>query len=81
MSVDLIRDNMKLDMLMEEESIQAMIEEDMLVPDTKPDVKKILSCDVKVCITDTEIKQGKVIIDGVVYYKILYISDDMDKMY
>ena len=53
---------------------QAVVEGDVVVPDSKPDVDKIISMNGWVVITDKEAVEDKVIVDGVVNVKSLYIS-------
>ncbi len=80
MSVGLVKENLKLDRMVGSENVQANVESDIVVPDTKPDIHNILSAEGNVDITDKEILQGKVVVDGTVNYKVLYTSNDPDKL-
>ncbi|MDD4375980.1 MAG: DUF3794 domain-containing protein [Clostridia bacterium] len=51
------------------------IEQDVLVPDTKPDVMKIIKVDECVNITSTEVAEGSIRISGNITYYIMYIAD------
>ncbi len=54
---------------------QVMAEGDVIVPDTKPDILKLIQVDSDASITDKYIENGKLIISGRVDYKILYVPD------
>ncbi|KXG76190.1 DUF3794 and LysM peptidoglycan-binding domain-containing protein [Thermotalea metallivorans] len=79
MAVELIRDLLKIDQLVGEEYAQALVEGDIVVPDAKPDISRILSVDGIVNITGKEAVQDKIIVDGIVQFKILYASDGGDQ--
>ena len=54
---------------------QAYCETDIIVPDTKPDILKIIQVDADASITDKSIRNEKLIIRGRVNLKILYLPD------
>ena len=54
---------------------QVLVDEDIIVPDVKPDILKILQLDAVSCITNKEITNGRVNVTGRVDLKILYIPD------
>ncbi len=56
-------------------STQAMTDGDVIVPDTKPDILKVLQVDAEASITDKYIENNRLIISGKVYYKVLYVPD------
>lgn len=72
MALELVRDLIRIDQVIGEEVTQAMVEGDVVVPDSKPDVDNILSIDGWVAITDKEVLENKVIVEGVVNVKSLY---------
>lgn len=80
MSVGLVKENLKLDRMVGSENIQANVENDIVVPDSKPDIHNILSAEGNVNIAEKEIIQGKIVVDGTVGYKVLYTSNDPDKI-
>ncbi|WZL73546.1 DUF3794 domain-containing protein [Clostridiaceae bacterium 35-E11] len=75
MAVELIRDLLKIDQTVGEGYAQALVEGDILVPDVKPDISRILSVDGNINITGKEAVQDKIIVDGMVNFKILYASE------
>ena len=54
----------------------AWIEQDLLVPDTKPDVMKIIRIDGNVYITSSEVMNGSIRVSGQIAYYIIYVSDE-----
>jgi len=54
----------------------AWIEQDILVPDTKPDVMKIISVDNNVYINSKEIMDSSIRVAGQISYYIIYVSVD-----
>ncbi len=49
---------------------------DIIVPDTKPDIKNILEVSAKEQINEKSVSGGYITVTGVVNYNILYVSDD-----
>ncbi len=56
-------------------TVQAMAEGEVIVPDIKPDILKLLQVDAEACITDKYLENGRLIICGRVDYKVLYVPD------
>ncbi len=54
---------------------QAMADGDVIVPDIKPDILKLLEVNSDACITDKYIENGRLVICGRVDYKVLYVPD------
>jgi len=76
MALELIRESIKVNQLAGEGSTQTIIENDIIVPDVKPDIARILNIDADVYVGKTEVGNGKITASGVINYKILYVSDD-----
>ncbi|MFG6394577.1 MAG: DUF3794 domain-containing protein [Lachnospiraceae bacterium] len=57
-------------------NIQATLEDDMNVPDTKPDIEKLVKTQGKIQITDINPSDGKVNIRGNLSFSLLYSSND-----
>ncbi|HHW47187.1 MAG TPA: DUF3794 domain-containing protein [Clostridiaceae bacterium] len=75
MSLELVRESIKVNQVVGENTAQTIVENDIIVPDVKPDVARILILDGDVYVNKADTLQDKVQIDGVIRYKILYISD------
>lgn len=76
MSLELIRESIKVNQVIGEETTQTVFENDIIVPDVKPDAARILLIDGDVIVRNAEAAQDKVSINGAIGYKILYVSDD-----
>ncbi len=57
-------------------NIQATLEDDMNVPDTKPDIEKLVKTQGKIQITDISPSEGKVTVRGNLSFSLLYSSND-----
>ncbi len=75
MSLELYKEQIKINQLVGEEYTQTLVEGDIIVPDIKPDIAKILQVDGQAVVTGKEIQHGRVIINGIVNFKILYVPD------
>lgn len=76
MSLDLIKESVKINEVVCEDSIQTVVENDIIVPDVKPDIGRILLLDGEVSVNSSEVMQEKVAAAGTIRYKILYVCDD-----
>ncbi len=76
MSLELVKESIKVNQIVGEDSTQAVIESDIIVPDTKPDVARILLLDGDVHVNRLETVQDKVIVEGLIRYNIIYVSDE-----
>lgn len=54
----------------------AMVEEDFVVPDIKPDILNTIRTNGTICIYKKEVMDGKVKLDGCVNVYIMYLADD-----
>ncbi|NSW92230.1 MAG: DUF3794 domain-containing protein [Firmicutes bacterium] len=75
MSVKLVREVIKANRVVNRGSVQIIVENDIIVPDTKPDIRRILFADGDAYIVNTEVDDEKISIDGIIRHKILYIED------
>ncbi len=76
MSLDLIKESVKINEVVCEDSIQTVVENDIIVPDVKPDIGRILLLDGDVSVNGSEVMQDKIVASGTIRYKILYVCDD-----
>lgn len=79
MSLELVRETIKVNQVISKDSPQTIVENDIIVPDTKPDISRILLFDGDVIVNSTQITRDKALIDGTLNYKILYLSDDEEQ--
>jgi len=80
MSLDLVREVVKVNKVVNDKTTQIIVENDIIVPDTKPDVAQILSAEAEVYTTGVEIdaKDENTLVKGIIRYKILYKPEDSD---
>lgn len=57
-------------------SSSLLVEGDIVVPDTKPDMTEILVADANAVIEGTEYKNDELIVSGTVFFKVLYKPDE-----
>lgn len=76
MDIDLIKENIEYKQLLSEGSADTVIKGEYIIPDTHPDVYKILLLDSKPSITTKEVMLDKVYVEGQIEYNILYLSAD-----
>lgn len=75
MAMHLIKEERKIGEVICQKSGQTMAECDVIVPDVKPDIKKVLEVSGTVCITQKMIHQDKVHLQGVLRMTVLYLPD------
>ncbi len=79
MSLDLVREIMKENRVVSRDSVQIIIENDIIVPDTKPDIGRILFADGDAYILHTIVDDGNILMDGIIRHKILYAEDSPEQ--
>lgn len=79
MSLEFVRETIKVNRIVGEDLTQTVVENDIIVPDVKPDVSRILLLDGDVCVNSTEVVQDKALVNGSIRYKILYIPDEPEQ--
>ena len=75
MSVKLQKEHLKLCTALCSPFCRSTVEGDVIVPDVKPDIQKILQVENNVAITRKTVQPDKVHVEGVVKLNILYIPD------
>ncbi|MFL0195582.1 SPOCS domain-containing protein [Clostridium sp. WILCCON 0269] len=72
MDIDFIKENIECEQMLAENFSDTIIKEEYIIPDTHPDVADILILEARPVITNKEVMQDKVFIEGKVEYTILY---------
>ncbi len=80
MSLELVMEAVRLNQPIGGDSTQTIVESDIIVPDTKPDITRILLLDGDVFVNSAEVAPDALLINGMVRYKILYVSDDPEQL-
>lgn len=79
MEINLIKENIEYEQLLGENTVDTVVKEEYVIPDTHPDVREILMLDVKASINSKEIIQDKVYLEGEIQYNVLYITKDQER--
>ncbi|MCB2293148.1 DUF3794 domain-containing protein [Clostridium algoriphilum] len=79
MEINLIRENIEYEQLLGENTVDTVVKEEFVIPDTHPDVKEILMLDVKALINSKEIIEDKVYLEGQIQYNVIYITKDQER--
>lgn len=74
-----MREPLKINQMINREVTQFYVQGDLIIPDVKPDIVRVLYVDSDVVINSKEVLQDRVIIEGVVNFEIIYLSKDPDK--
>ncbi|KAB3540964.1 DUF3794 domain-containing protein [Alkaliphilus pronyensis] len=75
MPVELLKESLTTDQVIGHDTAQAIIEGDILVPDIKPDITRIISVDGVIQVSKVEATDGKILVDGNIKFKILYVAE------
>lgn len=76
MALELIKDTLKFDQTIGEGHGQLLVDKDIILPDIKPDLARVLSVEGKVNITGKDSDQDRVNVEGNVNFAVLYSSAD-----
>ena len=79
-AIDLIKENIEYEQLLGENTADTVVRGEYLIPDTHPDVARILMLDVKPSIISQEVMQDKVYLEGQVEYNVLYLAKEESGM-
>lgn len=79
MTIETAKDSLVLNQIIDQKTDTIMVEEDIIVPDVKPDILNVISTSGIVCIYKKEILDGKIRIDGCINTYIMYLADTQDE--
>ncbi|MDF2505246.1 MULTISPECIES: SPOCS domain-containing protein [Clostridium] len=74
MAIELVKENIQYEQLLGENTADTVVQEEYIIPDTQPDVLKILMVDAKPSISNTEVMQDKVYLEGQVEFDVVYLG-------
>lgn len=72
--IDVIKENVQFEQLVNETSTTVMLNEEYLIPDTHPDVEEVLMVEAKPVITSKEVSANGVSVEGKIEYNVLYLA-------
>ena len=76
MVVETVKESLSVNKLVATKKELVMVEGDMIVPDSKPDILNTISTSGMVCVYKKEVLDGKVRVDGNINTYIMYMADD-----
>ena len=76
MNVDTVKENLHVHKLMANKKEIVLVEGDMIVPDSKPDILNTICTSGVVCIYKKDVLDGKLRLDGNINTYIMYLSED-----
>ncbi|WHH57364.1 SPOCS domain-containing protein [Petroclostridium sp. X23] len=80
MALELTKELININQVVAEDFTQTLVEGDIIVPDVKPDISRILQVDGTTVINGREVQSDRVVINGTVNFKILYVPDGTDEV-
>lgn len=78
MEIEVSKENLCINKLVCEKKEIVFVEEDMIVPDSKPDILNTINLSGNVCVSRKEVMDDKVKIDGNVNTYIMYLPDSKE---
>lgn len=78
MKLDIEKENICANKLMEHKIENLVIEGDIIVPDVKPDIVSSIHTNGNICVYKKEIVDGKIRIDGSIHVNVIYFADTED---
>lgn len=79
MSVETAKESLVLNKIINQKADTIMVEEDVIVPDIKPDILNVISTSGIICIYKKEILDEKIRIDGCINTYIMYLADTQEE--
>ena len=79
MVVETTRQNIVLSKIVGQKNENFAVEGDVIVPDIKPDILKIVNTSGIVCVYKKEVQDGKVRFDGCLQISIIYLADNQSQ--
>lgn len=73
--MELVKENVTVNQVLCKGSVNSAVDEDIIVPDVKADILKVLQMDAIACVTGKSVQDGRANVNGRCDVKILYIPD------
>ena len=74
-SVNVTKENLCINKIVGQKNENFYVDEDVIIPDIKPDILNAISTNGNVCIYKKEVQDGKIKIEGTVNVYIMYLAD------
>nr|MCR5147147.1 DUF3794 domain-containing protein [Clostridia bacterium] len=76
MDIEILKDNLCVNQIIGKANESIYAEDDIIIPDIKPDILSVINTSGTVCVYKKEIMEGKIKIDGGIQAYIMYLADD-----
>ena len=73
--MDITKETIKINKIICEKKEQIVVQGDMIVPDSKPDILNTINIDGNICIYKKEVMDGKLRLEGNIVSYIMYLAD------
>lgn len=80
MAIDVIKESIECEQLLGENFSDNIIKSEYVIPDTHPDVAKILTVEVRPKINSKEVMKDKVYLEGDLEYNVIYLAKEEETM-
>ncbi len=77
--MELIKKNIHMNKLKCKSSLQVTFDDDFNVPDSKPDISKLIKSQGEIKFNDQKINNGKLYTNGSLHFQVLYLSDETNR--
>lgn len=77
--MELKKKNLHMLRMKSEAENQLTFDEDYNVPDTKPDISRMIQKKGEIRIEEVQVKEEKALINGALYFRLLYVADTPDR--
>ncbi len=78
MAMEFVREPLKINQAVGKELVQFSVQGDVLIPDVKPDIVKVLCIDSSINESEREVSQDRITVGGTVDFNIVYMCSDED---
>ena len=76
MAIETLKESLCINSIIAKSKENIVVEDDIIIPDVKPDILSTINVSGNVCIYKREIMEGKIRIDGGIQVYIIYLADD-----
>ena len=73
--MDITKETIKINKIICEKKEQIVVQGDMIVPDSKPDILNTINTDGNICVYKKEVFEGKLRLEGNIVSYIMYLAD------
>ena len=74
--MEIIKEDIHITECIADGSASTVADNDIIVPDTMPDMVRVLKTDINLRAVDKTVKNNCIIVSGSMEYKIMYAADD-----